>query len=77
MTSKQLEWLGSALGLLGAFVLALNASFSGWGFVAFLASNCALLAFAARQELNGIFCMQLGFTGTSLLGIYRWGDEHG
>lgn len=67
-----LEWGGSLTGLLGAGLLALNASISGLGFVAFLVSNLVWIGFALSIRAYGLLFMQLGFTVTSLVGISRW-----
>ncbi len=67
-----LEWGGCAAGLAGSLLLALDASFSGWGFVAYLASNLCWSAFAVATRCRGLLAMQAGFTATSLLGLWRW-----
>ena len=67
-----LEWFGAALGLLGAFLLATNSRYSRFGWIAFLATNMCWLAFALDSHLMALLLMQLGFTATSLLGIWRW-----
>jgi len=69
---KIIEWSGSLMGLVGAFLLALNTQISGWGFVAFLVSNLFWIAFALRQKAWGLLTMQAGFTASSVLGILRW-----
>ena len=66
------EWLGSLSGLLGAFLLATNTGVSGYGFVAFLVSNACWLVVGARRAMWGLLWMQLGFTATTALGLYRW-----
>lgn len=67
------EWGGAATGLLGAGLLALNhPSWSRWGFVAFLASNMMWISFGVATSAWGLVAMQVGFTATSLVGIYRW-----
>lgn len=66
------EWSGCALGLLGAFVLALNNRWSQWGWAAFLASNVAWISYAVSMEAYGLLLQQLGFTITSLIGIRQW-----
>jgi len=65
-------WFGSFTGLLGSLLLALNSPVSGWGFVVFLASNVAWLFYGWRTKTWSMCIMQIGFTFTSLLGIYRW-----
>lgn len=67
-----MEWIGCGLGAFGALLLALNRSYSGWGFVAFLASNVCWIAFGVATGAFGLVAMQVVMTGTSVLGIYRW-----
>lgn len=69
---KLIEWTGSVLGLIGAFLLAINTAISGWGFVAFLLSNLCWALFALRQKSWGLLTMQVGFSASSVLGIVRW-----
>lgn len=66
-----LEWIGCALGLLGAFLLATNSRFSKFGWLAFFAANVAMIGLALGIERNGLLVQQLGFLATSCLGIYR------
>ena len=65
------EWAGSVMGLLGAFVLATNSRFSCYGWLAFLVANVCMLVFAVNIHAYGLLLQQIGFTATSLLGIYR------
>jgi hypothetical protein len=65
------EWSGSLLGLLGAFLLATHSSVSRYGWLAFLASNVAMIAFASALGAYGLLVQQLGFICTSVLGLYR------
>lgn len=68
-----LEWGGAATGLLGAFLLATHTRVSPYGWIAFLVANVLLAAFALGIERYGLLTQQLGFTATSLLGVYRAG----
>ncbi len=68
-----LEWLGAGLGLAGAFILATNRSYSRYGWWFFLAANFAMIALAVGLARWGLFAQQVGFVGTSLLGVYRAG----
>lgn len=72
MPLKNIEWLGSLTGLIGAALLALNSAISGYGFVAFLLSNLCWIAFGIRTRSRPMIAMQVGFTATSVLGMYRW-----
>lgn len=65
------EWIGSCLGLVGAFLLATNSRVSRWGWGAFFVSNLLLVVFAAGINRWGLLTMQVGFLGTSILGIWR------
>lgn len=67
-----IEWAGSLLGLLGAFLLATNSPISGFGFVAFLVSNVCWIGCAVHRKVGALLVMQLGFMATSILGITRW-----
>lgn len=71
-TIKLLEWAGAALGLLGSFMLAANNAYSGYGFVAFLLSNCCWIVFGFKTRTWGLTTMQVGFTASSVLGLYNW-----
>jgi hypothetical protein len=65
------EWIGSFLGLLGAFLLATNSRVSRWGWGAFFVSNLLLVVLAVGISRWGLLTMQVGFLGTSILGIWR------
>ena len=67
-----LDWVGSFTGLIGAFFLALNFSLSGYGWLFFLASNIAWIAYALRHKVISLLLMQIGFMATTCIGLYRW-----
>lgn len=69
---EMFEWIGCITGLCGAALLALNNRYSGWSFVLFLASNVAWLLFGLLSHAAGMVIMQIGFTATSLTGIWKW-----
>ena len=66
-----LEWTGALLGLLGAFLLATNTRASRYGWYAFLGANAAMIGFAVSIDAKGLLLQQIGFTCTSILGLYR------
>jgi hypothetical protein len=68
---RVLEWTGCTLGLLGAFLLATNTSVSRYGWIAFLVANFAVIGFARGIRAHGLLVQQLGFMGTSILGLVR------
>lgn len=65
------EWSGALIGLAGAFILANNRPYSyiGWRF--FLVANFAMILFGLVGHHWGVLAQQVGFTITSVLGIYR------
>lgn len=67
------EWSGCALGLAGAWLLATNTRVSRYGWLAFLLANFAMIAFAVGIGAYGLLLQQVGFLGSSLLGLYRTG----
>ncbi len=76
MTDKQFEWLGALMGLLGSWMVAMDGDLSKYGFIGFLVSNLCWIAFGLRKKAWGLLTMQVGFTGSSLLGLYnRFGLE--
>jgi hypothetical protein len=67
------EWSGAATGLAGAFLLATNSRISRYGWIGFLFANFFMLGFAIAGGHWGLLTQQVGFTATSILGIYRSG----
>jgi hypothetical protein len=68
-----LEWVGTILGLAGAYLLAFNVSCSRWGWLGFFLANLATMSFALMIGRYGLFVQQAGFVGSSLIGMYRVG----
>lgn len=66
------EWFGSIAGILGALLLAANIQYSGYGWLLFLVSNIAWIVYALQSKIKSMLIMQLVFTSTSLIGIFRW-----
>jgi hypothetical protein len=67
------EWGGAIMGLLGAFLLATHTRISRYGWIAFLAANVLMASFAIMIGKNGLLLQQIGFTFTSLFGMWRAG----
>lgn len=66
------EIAGAIFGVGGSLLLALNTRHSGWGFVAFLASNLAWILFAWLQRHFGLMLQHACFTLISATGIFMW-----
>jgi hypothetical protein len=67
-----MQWAGGVLGVGGSLALAMNDTRSGWGFVAYLASNAAWLAFGLATGVYALAVQHLAFTVVSGFGVWRW-----
>jgi hypothetical protein len=67
-----IKWIGSALAIVGALVIALNLPFSGWGFVAFLISSVIWTIAGIMMKEPSLVVLQGTFVIINLIGIYRW-----
>ena len=66
-----LEWSGSVISLVGAFLLAINTKCSRYGWVAFLIANFLMIGWGLTIDAHGLVTQQLGFSITSLIGLHR------
>jgi hypothetical protein len=67
-----IEAAAAVCGLVGAVLLAGTAQHAAWGWTAFLASNVGWIAFGWIRGHWFLVLQQIGFTATSLLGIWTW-----
>lgn len=67
--SDPMQYIGFAVGALGALVLGFNDEFSRNGWLLFFASNIILIVWSRRKGMYGVLAGQLVFTYTSLNGI--------
>ena len=70
--NEPLKWLGTAAGVAGALLIALNLPWSGWGFALFLASSLSWGAAAVMMGEPSLAILQGVFTAINVLGIWRW-----
>jgi len=70
-TLHVLDWCGCSLGLVGAYTLAFRLRISRYGWVSFFIANIAYVFMAGRLGLLGLLAQQVGFMGSSAIGIYR------
>ena len=68
---QTLDWCGSALGLIGAYTLAFRFGASRYGWLAFFAANVIYIVMASSLGVSGLLAQQIGFMGSSAIGIYR------
>jgi len=69
---QNIEMLSAALGLLGSFLVATKSRYAGLAFVAWFVSNVGWLIFGAHNDHWYFVAQQIGFTVTSVLGIWNW-----
>ncbi len=72
LNTDLLQWLGCVTSVCGSLLLASKTKRSGWGFVLFLISNGFWAAYGIATHAPGLLVMQIVFTITSTVGIYRW-----
>lgn len=67
-----LEWCTTLVGSAGALILAMNRTYSKWGWVLFLLANSIGFAWAVHTEHWGFVLQNSIFGITSIVGIRRW-----
>ena len=72
LAANVIEILAAAAGLAGAFLLATKGEHAAWGWWAFLASNVGWIAFGWIRRHWFLLLQQVGFTASSLWGIWNW-----
>jgi nicotinamide riboside transporter PnuC len=66
------KWIGTATGVAGAVLIALNIGAVAAGFVLFLISSLLWSAVGWVHREPSLVVLQGAFTAINLLGIYRW-----
>ena len=66
------KWIGTAAGIAGAVLIALNIGVVGYGVVLFLISSVLWTAAAAAQREPALVMLQGGFAIIDVIGIVRW-----
>lgn len=66
-----MDKLAAFFGILGAFIIALNAGYLALGWLCFLASNGLWIGHAAKTNQNPLGIQHILFSLTSILGLYN------
>ena len=66
------KWIGTAAGVCGATMIALNLGAVGYGFALFLVSSVLWCAVGLVQREPSLIVLQSAFTAINLIGIWRW-----
>ena len=67
-----IKWIGTAAGVSGAIMIALNLGVVAYGFAFFLISSSLWLAAAFAQRETSLVVLQGTFTVINVLGLWRW-----
>lgn len=67
------EWLGSALGILYALLIASNTGNEILAFVLLLTSATLFSGWAIIDKRWAFFTLQLFYAGSAIIGFIRWG----
>lgn len=66
------KWVGTATGVSGAFILALNIPLSGWGWTLFLVSSLSWTFAGLVMRDTSLVVLQFAFVIVDLIGVWRW-----
>jgi nicotinamide riboside transporter PnuC len=66
------KWLGTAAGVCGATLIALNLGAVGYGFALFLISSLLWCAVGFAQREPSLVVLQTAFTAINIVGLWRW-----
>lgn len=69
---RVLECIGAVAGILGAALIASNTAFSGYGWIGFSISSVLLSGFAIYIRAWWMLSMQICFSITNAVGLWRW-----
>lgn len=69
---KNAEWIGSTLGLSGAFLLASRHKYSFLCWFVWLFSNIVLFIVTLKTQQYAFVLLQSGFTISNFLGVWHW-----
>ncbi len=66
------KWIGTATGVCGATLIALNIGGVGYGFALFLMSSLLWATVGWIQRERSLLVLQIAFTIINVLGLWRW-----
>lgn len=68
----KVKWLGTAMGAMGALLIASNVPESGWAFVLFFLSSTAWTCVGVAMREPPLWSLNSVYMAIDLIGIYRW-----
>lgn len=69
---KTLAWAGAITGIIGAILLSLNVTISGYGYLFFIVSSICLMLWAFLDKQDHQLTMQTVFTLINFNGCVQW-----
>ena len=66
------KWIGTAAGIIGAAVIALNLNVNQYGYALFLVSSALWAVVAVIQREASLCLLQLTFTTINVVGLWRY-----
>jgi len=69
---QAVKWIGTAAGVSGATLIALNVGMVGYGFSLFLISSLLWGTIGFVQRELSLVVLQVAFTVINVIGIWRW-----
>lgn len=66
------KWIGTALGIAGAIIVASNTMVSGYGYILFLFSSFAWIHAGVVTKDWPLLFLNLTFGIINVIGIFRW-----
>lgn len=69
---RVMEGVGAVAGIIGAALIASNTPVSSYGWVGFSISNVLLSGFAIHIRAWWMLSMQVCFSITNMVGLWRW-----
>lgn len=69
---NKIEWFAAMFGIIGAFTVASNTAFSGWGYIPFLIGAMGYIFVAYTRRDIPLFLLNMVFACANMMGILRW-----
>lgn len=69
---KALEWIGSALAIVGALMLASNTGINFEGYIVMIVSNVMVCAAVVQKKMWGLLLMFIFYNMVNLWALTNW-----
>jgi len=69
---KNLKWLASIIGFIGAMTIALNTPYSKYAFMMFIISSTIWIIAGYKVRDWALVFLNIGFFIVDIIGLWRW-----